>query len=191
MIAAEQRLLLLEPERQMVRGVPRREDGGQGEARRGHGGAVGKDDVGSEVEVARGIEQRAAGAAGPGRPAAAMGPVSGGRGAGQRLQAGGQGRMVAMGVGDQDARHGLAGEGVNQCCPMRGVVGAGIDDGDLAGADDIGVGAGEGERSRIAADQAADQRRQPVDPAGDRGEGGIELDRVHGAAACLVALMPV
>ena len=42
---------------------------------------------------------------------------------------------------------------------MLGKVGPGIDHRDLAGADDIGLGAGEGERRRIGGEQPAHARR--------------------------------
>ena len=73
--------------------------------------------------------------------------------------------MVAMGVGDEDMGDPLVGEARQQCRDMLFELGAGIDHRDLALADDIGAGALEGERARIARDDAADPRRHPLEPA--------------------------
>ena len=78
------------------------------------------------------------------------------------------GRMVAMGMGDEDRRDRLALQPVEQGLDMGGQVGAGVDDRHLAFADHIGAGAGEGERPGIGRDDAPDQRRdaQQMRPQG-------------------------
>ena len=48
---------------------------------------------------------------------------------------------------------------------MLGEVGAGVDDRDLALADDIGAGASKGERARVARHDAPDARRDRLEPA--------------------------
>ena len=57
--------------------------------------------------------------------------------------------MVAMGVGDEDVRHRLAAHGVQERRNMGVIVGAGIEDGDIAAADDVADRAFEGERAGI------------------------------------------
>ena len=60
--------------------------------------------------------------------------------------------MVAVGVGDEDMRHGLAAHSIEQRLGMGLVIGAGIDDRDLALAHDVADRAGEGEWARIVAE---------------------------------------
>ncbi len=76
----------------------------------------------------------------------------------QRRQAVG---VVAVRVGDEDVAHAALADGGEDGLVMRGVVGAGIDERQIvAAADDVGVGALEGERARIVGDDAHDARRQ-------------------------------
>src|SRR6185312_11459669 len=106
-------------------------------------------------------------------------PEAVGLGTGRLLDRGRRRRMVEMRVGDEDVRHRLGAERGEQRVDMRGDVGPGIDDGDPALPDDISAGALEGERARIARDDAADERRQrrdcaiiDVDVAAERDLGG-------------------
>src|SRR5665213_2282305 len=74
--------------------------------------------------------------------------------------------MIAMGVGDEDVRHGLAAHRVEQRVGMRLVVRTGFDDGDAATADDVAHRALVGERRRIVAEDAPDSRRDLLDVFG-------------------------
>ncbi len=85
--------------------------------------------------------------------------------AGLPRQGGGQGRMIEVGVGHQDGRHPLAAHRLQDRLQMRGQRRTGIDHSHLAMAHQIGPRAGEGERPRIARDDAPDQRRDLVGPA--------------------------
>ena len=151
MIADERHLPLRPGERQMIGGVA-------GRRHRLEPPAVAFDDcrhclhldVGPEVAVGAGF--RIVLLALEARPRGAMRPLGIDGGAGGGLDPRGVRRMVAMGVGDQDMRHGLAAHGIEQRCGMRLVVGTGIDDRDLALADDVAHRAGEGERARIVAE---------------------------------------
>ena len=67
--------------------------------------------------------------------------------------------MVAMAVGDEDMGETLALDRRGDRLEMRLVGGTGIDDRDLAGADEIGIGAEEGVWARIVGDDAADAGR--------------------------------
>ena len=97
--------------------------------------AVAQDDIGDEIPVAAFL------AAGLAAPSAGMRPEAVGRRAGRLFQRLRRRRMVAVGVGDEDMGDLLAGEARQQRRDMLGKVGAGIDDRDLALADDIGAGA--------------------------------------------------
>ena len=66
--------------------------------------------------------------------------------------------MVLVGMGDQDMRDRLAPHRIEQGLDMAREVGAGVDDGDVAGADDIAAGTRESDRAGIAGDDAADER---------------------------------
>ena len=56
--------------------------------------------------------------------------------------------MIAVGVGDQDVRHGLAAHRIEQRLRVRLVVRPGIDDRNLALAHDVADRTGESEPSR-------------------------------------------
>ena len=116
-------------------------------------------DIGNEVPVAAFLD--------PGVAALPTGmrTETVGRRTGRRLQRLRRRRMVAMGVGDQDMGHPLAREAGEQCLDMLGEVGTGVDHRDLAAADDVGSGTPEGERARIARDDAADPRCDRLEPA--------------------------
>ena len=88
-------------------------------------------------------------------------------------------RVVAMGVGDQDVRHGLAAHGIQQRLRRaRLVVGAGIDDRDLAPAYDVADRAGEGEGARIVAQNAPHAGTGFLDHAGLQRKVAVERDVV-------------
>src|SRR5271169_268825 len=115
--------------------------------------------IGHEVPIAA-LLDRGIAALPPG-----VGTEAIGRGPGCRLQRRCRRRMVAMGVRNQDVSHLFAGKSGQQCRDVLVEIRAGIDDRDVAVADDIGPGAAEGERARIARDNAANARRHPLEPA--------------------------
>ena len=84
-------------------------------------------------------------------------------------------RMVAVGVGDEDMRHRLAADSIEQRFRMRLVVGAGIDDGDVTPAYDVAHRAGEGERARIVAENPPHAGTRLVD--GPRLERKVAVER--------------
>ncbi len=89
-----------------------------------------------------------------------------------------------MGVGDQDMRHGLIADRIEQCRGVGLVVGAGIDDRDLALAHDVTHRAGEGERARIVAENSPHPGANFVGHAGLQRKIAVERDVVvfgHGA----------
>src|SRR5579875_3247824 len=87
-------------------------------------------------------------------------------------------RMIAMGVGDEDVRDALVAEPGEQSLDMLGKIGAGIDHGDRAFADDIGAGALERERARVPRNDAAQPGRDALEPA--VGDGKIAMQRKIG-----------
>ena len=94
--------------------------------------------------------------------------------AGCRLDRRHRGGMVAVGVGDEDMRHGFAAYGVEERRDVGGVVRTGIDDGDLAAADDVAHRALEGERARIIAEHAPHAGHGLVDLTGREVEAFVE-----------------
>ncbi len=118
--------------------------------------AVGERAVGPEVGVVGGFEPRPV--ADMQRARGAMRAFGQNQRAGRRLDRRHAGRMVAVGVGDENMRDGLAAHRVEQRRAVHGIVGAGIDDGDFAAADDVAHRALEGERARIVAQTAAARR---------------------------------
>src|ERR1700733_11401304 len=54
-----------------------------------------------------------------------------------------------MGMGDEDVGHRLAAHRIEECCDMSVVIGPGIEDCDLAAADDVADRALEGEWARV------------------------------------------
>ena len=97
--------------------------------------AVGERDVGAEIHVGAGVEP--ARLADMQRPRQAVRALRENLRAGCGLDLGHGGGMIAMGVGDENVGDGLAAHGVKQRADMRIVVGAGIEDRDLAAADDV------------------------------------------------------
>jgi len=86
--------------------------------------------------------------------------------------------LAAVGMSDQDMGHGLAAHRVEQRRRMRPIVGAGIDDRDLASAHDVADGTGEGERARIVAEDPAHAGPDFVDDAWTKRKVAIERDVV-------------
>ena len=104
------------------------------------------------------------------RPSQPMRPLRVDCGAGRRLDLGHRGRMIAMGVGDENMGDGLAAHRVEQRRDMGVVVGAGIEDRHLAAADDVADRALEGERAR----DCWPPRRAPAAPP--RRRSGLEIE---------------
>ena len=63
--------------------------------------------------------------------------------------------MVAVGMGDEDVGDGLVLDRIEQRADVALVGGTGIDDGDVAAADDVTHRALEGERARVVAHDPA------------------------------------
>ena len=141
MVAGEQGVLLRQSEGEMVGRVAGRVERFQPPAGTFHGIAFVKLPVGGVILVGARLEalispETAAGRCDAARSRRSAHPW--------RLDRPGGRRMVLVGVGDQDMRDGLAPHRVEQGLDMARQVGAGVDDGDVAGADDIAAGAREG-----------------------------------------------
>src|ERR1700761_6370004 len=89
-------------------------------------------------------------------------------------------RMVAMSVGDDDMRHGLAAHRVQQCLRMRLAVRTGIDDRYFALTHDVADRTGEGERAWIVAEHPAYAGTRFLDDPGLEREVTIERHVVVG-----------
>ncbi len=163
MIAREQGVLLQQRPADVVGGMAGGGDGLQRPARSGKARPVGDHAVGCESVILALVQADGGlGCARRGKP-----PDHRARGLGQRP---GQRGMVEMGVGEDDGGDPLALGGAQQGVEMLGQVGAGIDHRRLAAADDVGSGAGIGERARVGRHHAADQRRDLIGPPGLEGD---------------------
>jgi hypothetical protein len=158
-VAGEQRVLLDQRIGVVVRGVAGRGDRGERPAVAGDLLAVGEDAVGTVIAVERGIgagariiehERRAADD----------------RRAGRGLERTARRAVVAVRVGDEDRLDRPAGDRRQQRVQMRGIVGAGVDHREVAGADEVGLRAAVGVRRGIGRQHASDER--------------FELDRLAG-----------
>jgi len=89
-----------------------------------------------------------------------------------------QGRVVGVGVGDQDVADSLAVEGRDQSLQVRGQHRAGVNDGNGAAPDDVGPRAGEGEGAGVRRHDPSDERRYRV--AAPIGEVEISNEGDHG-----------
>jgi hypothetical protein len=114
--------------------------------------AVFQPDVGAEVQVVAGLHPHlpVRGDAGFG---AGVHP-----GAGQLGQRAGERRVVHVRMSDEDVGDALAGGRGQDRVPVLAEIRTGVDDRDIAVADDVGPRAVEGERAGVAGDDAADQR---------------------------------
>src|SRR6185369_15317713 len=98
-----------------------------------------------------------------------------------------------MGMGDENMRYRLAAHGVEQRPGMRFVIRAGINDRDLALAHDVADRAGEGERARIIAEDAAHAWAGFIGDSGLEREVAVERDVVvvgHGDSPVCSAALP-
>ena len=84
-----------------------------------------------------------------------------------RLERPGRGRVVVVGVGDEDVAHLLAGDRGGEGLHVVGEVRPRVDDRDPAPADDVGAGAVEGEGARVPGNDP---------PHGHRSRRGDEVD---------------
>ena len=171
MVAAEQRLLLLQGEGHVVGGVAGRVDGLDGDIGAGDRLTVLQPDVGTEGVIARRVELE------PGGPAGGVRTKANRDGAGQGLEPCSERRVVAMGVGDEDVRNGPLADSGEERFEMCIVVRTGIDDGEFAHSHDEGRRAGEGEWAWIGADDAGDERRDLLRDAVRRIEIAVERER--------------
>ena len=103
------------------------------------------------------------------------------RRAGCGFERGGGGRMIAVGMGADDGGDALARENVGERADMRRVVAirSGIDHGDIASADNIGLRAGIAERRCVAREHAADARADVLRSSVGQ---GAEVGNIHGGA---------
>ena len=119
-VAGKHQVLLAQRKRHVVGGVAGRRDGFEREAVAAHHLAVGERLVGAEIGVVAGVEaRRLADMQRPRRPvrSLAIGP-----GAGQRLDARRAGRVVAVGMRDDDMGDGLVAHRVEQRLDVARVV---------------------------------------------------------------------
>jgi hypothetical protein len=86
--------------------------------------------------------------------------------------------MVAMGVGDQNMRHGFTAHRVEQRRDVPRVRGPGIDDRDPAATDDIAQRSPEGEGTGIVGEDAPHPWRDFIDHAGRKVENLVERNLV-------------
>jgi hypothetical protein len=149
---------------EMIGGVAGRGDGLQPKAFAFDDVTIPELDVGAKIAVGAGF--RIVLFALEARPRGAVRALGVDRRAGGGLDPRGVRRVVAVGVGDENMRHGLAPDGTEQRPGMRLVVGAGIDDGDITLAHDVAHRAGEGERARIVAEDTPHAGTGFVDHAG-------------------------
>jgi len=162
MVAAEEGVLLKERIADVRRGVAGRGDGLDGPALTRDPAASAEVEVGSEADVIARHHPHGLYLGG----VRGQGAAARHHRAGARLEGGGQRRMVQMVVGDEDVADALARHSGQQGLQMVRVVRAGIDDRHHPLADDVGAGAGEGERAGVVGDHPSDQRgdlvRAPV-----------------------------
>ena len=150
-VAGEQDPLLLEQEAEVVRRVPGRVQHLEPELGALDRVALADDAVGHDRGVL--VEALAVGEH---------------LGAGRLHQSGGAGRVVGMGVGEQHPAHPLLHRRADDGVDVALVVGTGVDHRDLVDADEVGVGAGAGERTRVRRHDPADERRQRARDAGSQ-----------------------
>src|SRR5262245_17653381 len=96
------------------------------------------------------------------------------------LESRGKRRVVGMGMSNEDVGYGLVADRSEERLEMGLILRPGIDDRDLAMADDEGRGAGEGEGSRIVAQYPACSPRCPRRFTRCSDEFPVEFDVVHG-----------
>ena len=86
--------------------------------------------------------------------------------------------MIAMGMGDEDVRDRLAAHGIEQRRDMGVIVGAWVEDRNLAAADNVADRAREGERTGIVGDDRPYVRRHLFRSTGQEIEGLVVGDVV-------------
>ena len=178
MIAGEQQVFFLQRKGHVVGGVAGRRHRFDAPAIAGDHLAVLERDVGAEVAIAAPLERVVlADMQRPRRPVRAFRIDCG---AGMRLDGRHRGRMIAMRMGDENMRHRLVAYGIEQRADMGGIVGAGIDDGDLAPADDVAERAFEGERSGVVGHHPAHAGHHLVNRVGREIETLVERNVVVG-----------
>ena len=181
-IAGKQDACLLERVGHVVRGVAGRGDGLEGESVPAHDRAVGKRHVRAERLVPAGIEPRGLrGMQRSRRPVRALG-VDGRAGLG--LEPSRPGRMVPVGMGDENVRDGLAAHRIQNGGQVARVIRSGVDHRDFAAPDEVGERPLEGERPGVVGEDAPQPGRGFLDGFRGEVERLIERDVVgHGLAA--------
>src|SRR5438552_3506985 len=143
--------------------------------------AVGQRDIGHEAQVGAGIERiDLADAQWPRRPMRTFGKHGG---AGVLLQPRRERRMVAVGMADEDVADRPAADRREQRRQMLIVVRPRIDHRERLAADEIAVGAVEGERARVSGGDALHIRRHRDRLAIGGIEAGVEFKR-HAGPCC-------
>ena len=188
MIAREQEIGFLERKGHVVCRVPRRRHRLDAPAVAGDHFAIDQRDVRPEIHIGAGVEP--AGFADMERPRRAMRALGVNRRAGRRFDLRHGGRMIAVRMGDENMRDRFAAHRVEDRGDVRGVVRAGIEDRDLAAADDIADRALEGERPGIVGDDRAHAGRDLLRPAGHEVKDFVVLDvlaHAHGGWAIRIS----
>ena len=177
MVAGKQQIGSSQGKGHVVRRMARRRQCLDAPARTGDHFAVFQRDIRNEIAVGAGLP--ALGVPDMQRTRRAMRALGVSLGAGDFLDRGSGGGMIAMGMGDKDMRYRLALHRVEQRIDMHLIVRTGIEDGDVAASDDVTDGSFEGERSRIIGEQPAHPGRDLLDLAGREIEAFVEADIVH------------
>ena len=172
MIAGEQQVALLQCERHVVRGVAGRGDRLDGPASAGDHLAVGQRAVGLELGIVAGVEARRL--ADIERSRGAMRPFGEHHGPGRRLDSRHRGGMIPMRMRHEDMGDGFPAYRIEQGRNVRLVERTGIDDRNVALADDVGQGPLERERARIVGEHPAHPGRDLIDDVGRKVEALIE-----------------
>ncbi|MEY4708226.1 MAG: hypothetical protein RJB58_1949 [Pseudomonadota bacterium] len=168
MIAAEQGAFFFQRVTYVIGGMARRGDAGQGEAIASEHVAIGNHDVRREIAVRAFLHLA-------GRLAMRSGSVS--AGAAPLLEGGGRGRMIAVGVCDQDVADLACADRAFQRRDVIGKIGTRIDHGHAVRVDHMNAGSLEGERPGIGRQQADYPRRQAHRLAIRRFQRTVEVQR--------------
>ena len=161
MIAAKHGLLVIQRKRHVVGTVSRCKHAFQRPAGAFDHITVPDLDIGPEFMIPGSIQCHVARNYRLGRTPGPVRTVTVGSGSCRLLQSAGQRRVITVGVGDDDMGDGFPAHCVQQGGKMVFILRTGINDGDTARADNIGIGALERERSGIVAGNAAHLFAQP------------------------------
>ncbi|CAB5003109.1 unannotated protein [freshwater metagenome] len=165
-VAAKQHVLLAVPEAEVVRDVTGGVQYVEGPTRPFDDVAGGDEYIGYEREVGPLLDLALGLALLLGFAGERVGAERVHRGVDARVAQHRRGRgVIAVGVRDEDRDDLLAAECAQQCLHVRRVSRPGVDDRNLAPADDVGAGAVERERARVVREHASDMGRHRVGEA--------------------------